>query len=227
LTADIQTRGEGIVDKQFLAFEAEFADDLRQRAGITDDQVLAEYGTNPRQKGPQNWEWVQAILRALDKHGGGISQSTLELIMRDVFLYTTRAGVRDEINSIVTAALTTEPTVVIGHSLGSVVAYSVLRSDSRPLKVPLYLTVGSPLAIRAIRDVFRPLRYPKSVKAWYNAFDPRDVVALYPLDGDNFPVTPAIENDNQVRNGTANRHGIAGYLDAPAVATRILDAFGV
>ena len=28
---------------------------------------------------------------------------------------------------------------MVGHSLGSVVAYSVLRSDSRSLRVPLYL----------------------------------------------------------------------------------------
>ena len=37
-------------------------------------------------------------------------------------------------------SLTEEPTVMVGHSLGSVVAYSVLRSDRRSLRVPLYLT---------------------------------------------------------------------------------------
>jgi alpha-beta hydrolase superfamily lysophospholipase len=170
---------------------------------------------------------VQAILRALDKHGGGIRSAALESFSRDIFLYTTRPDVREEIDQIVANSLTEEPTVMVGHSLGSVVAYSVLRSDRRSLSVPLYLTVGCPLAIRAIRDQFRPLRYPLPVKEWFNAFDKRDTVALYPLDRANFPVTPEIENYAAVKNSTRNRHGIAGYLDDPQVAQRLLDALGI
>jgi hypothetical protein len=225
LTSDIHTRGSQ-VDDEFLVFQAEVAEALRQRAGVTDIQIDAEYGPNAKPKGPLNWEWVQAILRALDKHGGGMSQKALESFTRDVFLYTTRAGVRDEIDRIVSATLTEEPTVVVGHSLGSVVGYSVLRSDRRSLRVPLYITVGCPLGIRAIRDQFRPLRFPLPVKAWYNAFDERDVVALFPLDRTNFPVTPEIENYSSVKNRTDNRHGIVGYLDDPAVARRLLDGVG-
>ncbi|TMG89654.1 MAG: hypothetical protein E6H76_06410 [Betaproteobacteria bacterium] len=155
-----------------------------------------------------------------------MNQKTLEIFTRDVFLYTTRAGVRDEIDQIVAGKLTEQPTVVVSHSLGTVVAYSVLRTDRRSLRVPLFVTVGSPLAVRAVRDQFRPLRSPSSVDAWYNAFDTRDVVALYPLDADNFPVRPAIENNSTVRNHTENRHGIVGYLDNPDVAKRILNALG-
>ena len=55
-------------------------------------------------------------------------------------------------------SLTEDVTVVVGHSLGSVVAYSVLRNDRRALKVPAFITVGSPLGVRALRDTFRPLR---------------------------------------------------------------------
>jgi hypothetical protein len=225
LTSEVQTRGNQL-DDEFLVFQADVAEVLRQRAGVTDAQVDDEYGPNPKPRGPLNWEWVQAILRALDKHGGGMSQAGIETFTRDVFLYTTRAGVRDEIDRIVAAALTEQPTVVVGHSLGSVVAYNVLRTDRRSLRVPLYLTVGSPLAIRAVRDQFRPLRFPLPVKSWYNAFDTRDVVALYPLDRSNFPVTPDIENYAAVKNRTDNRHGIAGYLDDAKVAARLLDALG-
>ena len=72
LTSEIHTRGSQ-VDDEFLVFQAEVAQALRQRAGVTDIQVDEEYGPNPKPKGPLNWEWVQAILRALDKHGGGMS----------------------------------------------------------------------------------------------------------------------------------------------------------
>jgi hypothetical protein len=84
--------------------------------------------------------------------------------------------------------------------------------------------VGCPLGIRAIRDQFRPLRFPTPVNDWYNAFDTRDVVALFPLDKTNFPVTPEIENYSSVINRTNDRHGIAGYLDDPTVAKRLLDS---
>jgi hypothetical protein len=50
------------------------------------------------------------------------------------------------------------------------------------------------------------------------------VVALYPLDADNFPVDPAVENHNGVLNSTDNRHGIDGYLDDQKVASRIATA---
>lgn len=144
--------------------------------------------------------------------------------MRDVYLYTTQPGVQTEIDRIVSATLNETQCVVVGHSLGSVVAYNILRRDSRPLKVRTYVTVGSPLAIRAIRDKFKPIGFPSpAVAAWYNAYDPKDVVALYPLDAENFPVNPAVENYGRVLNGTDNRHGIVGYLDNPDVAKHILE----
>jgi hypothetical protein len=223
LTSDVKSRG-GDTDDEFLVFQAEVAEAVRQWAGVTDAQVDLEYGNNPKAKGPLNWEWVQAILRALDKHDGGMSQAALESFTRDVFLYATKAGVRDEIDEIVGSSISEMPTIVVGHSLGSVVAYNVLRSDRRSLRIPLFITVGCPLGVRAIRDQFRPLRFPAPVNVWYNAFDPRDVVALFPLDKANFPVVPEIENYSLVKNGTDNRHGIAGYLDDPIVAKRLLDA---
>jgi pimeloyl-ACP methyl ester carboxylesterase len=220
LVSEIRTRGSQ--DDEFMVFQAEFAEALRQKAGVTDAEVDAEYGDNPRQRGPLNWEWVHAILRALDKHAEGVGQATLETFTRDVFLYSTRAGVRDEIDRIVSTALTTEPTVVVGHSLGTLVAYSVLTRDTRVLQIPAFITIGSPLGVRNVRNPFRPLKRPP-VGVWYNAFDPRDVVALYPLDVTNFPVTPEIVNNGRVNNQTSDRHGISGYLNDPNVARRIVD----
>jgi hypothetical protein len=225
LTNDIQARG-GPVDDDFLKFQAAVAEALRSRAGITDAEIEQEFGNNAAERDPQNWAWVQAVIRAIDRYAGGVSQSTIESFMRDVYLYTTRSGVRDEIDRIVGPALNEMPCVVIGHSLGSVVAYNILRTDRRALKVQAYITVGSPLAIRAIRDQLRPIEFPAPVKAWYNAFDPKDVVALYPLDAMNFPVSPAVENYGRVRNATDNRHGIVGYLDDPDVAKHVLAALG-
>jgi pimeloyl-ACP methyl ester carboxylesterase len=222
LTADIQTRGAA-PDNGLLAFQDQVAEDIRARTGITDQEILDELGPQPQEHGPLNWAWVLAILRAIDKHAGGLSQTAIEEFTRDVYLYVTRAGVRDAIDAIVRTKLTERPTVVVAHSLGSVVAYNVLRTDPRNLNIPLLVTVGCPLGIRAIRNQLIPLKFPKPIHTWYNAFDTRDVVALFPLDGDNFPVTPAVTNFNGVKNHTDDRHGIDGYLDDGNVATHILD----
>ena len=223
LTSEIQARGENAKDDGFLAFQAEVAEEMRVKAGVTDSEINAEYGANPRARGPQNWEWVQAILRALDKKRG-FTQAALEKWMRDVYLYISRRAVREAIDAEVSKMLTGEPTVVVGHSLGSVVAYSVLLAADSAKKFPLYATVGSPLAIRPIRKAFEPLKYPVGLGSWYNAFDQRDVVALYALDATYFNVLPAVENKADVDNHTRNRHGIDGYLDDKQVARKIFQA---
>ncbi|MCA1515629.1 alpha/beta hydrolase [Bradyrhizobium sp. NBAIM01] len=225
LMTDIQTKGAG-VDTDFLNFQAEVAEQMRSKAGISDVEVQEQFGTNPTEKGPQNWAWVQAIIRAIDRNAGSVSQSFIEKFMRDVYLYTSQPGVQDAIDNLVAEKIDESPCVVVGHSLGTVVAYHILRTDRRALKVRAFVTVGSPLGIRAIRDRFRPIGFPAKTKAWYNAFDPRDVVALYPLDESNFPVNPSIENYASVLNATDNRHGIVGYLNDPQVAKHILDALG-
>lgn len=76
----------------------------------------------------------------------------------------------------------------------------------------------------AIRAAVSSIQHPACVADQFNAMDERDVVALYPLDRAHFDVSPGIENERDVRNHTANRHGISGYLDAPVVAARLFDA---
>src|SRR5262249_49000120 len=39
-----------------------------------------------------------------------------------------------------------------------------------------------------------------------------------------FPMSPAIENDSRVMNSSRDHHGISGYLGAPQVAARIVEA---
>lgn len=219
----IAVRGGNDVDSGYLEFRRAVAEEVRVAAGIPDEDVLAEMPPGVRERGPQNWAWVQAILRAIDRHFPRVSDGLLELMTRDVWIYLTAPGVRDEIDAIVADALGSEPTVVVGHSLGSVVAYSVLRRGQIHT-VPRYVTLGSPLGLHAIRRRFTPLKFPARVADWFNAYDPRDVVALRGLDSVSFPVTPPIRNHRDVDNATKNRHGVVGYLEDPRVAREIVTA---
>src|SRR5271166_1469234 len=164
-----------------LAFQAEALEDIRKGAGISDAEVQASVeGETATARGPENWPWVLAIVRAIDRWRPGTSADAIKLLLRDVYVYCTRRGVADAIDEIVRAEIIPEPTVVVAHSLGTVVAYNILRNDPRLLQVRKLVTVGSPLAIRAVRKNLVPLKSPKT-ETWLNAFDPRDIVALNPL----------------------------------------------
>jgi hypothetical protein len=221
----------GEIDPGMQAFVAAVLAEVIAEKGITDAQVLAAAAaqgvdTTAIEKGPLNWGWVRSILKAIDTyvpHGSGTSIATFT---RDVYLYITNDGLRHVINEGVRAAFTPDvESVVVGHSLGTVVSYRLLRDEgkSRGWRVPLYVTVGSPLGVTAIKDSLKPRKHPECVTHWFNAMDPDDVVALYPLDDDHFRVDPAIENKTDVENQTDNQHGIRGYLNDKEVARRIHD----
>jgi len=215
-------RGSPTIDP-IVAFQADALEDIRKSAGISDAEVQALVEGKATSLGPENWPWILAVVRAIDRWRPGASADAVKLLLRDVYVYCTRHGIADAIDEIVRAEIVPEPTVVVAHSLGTVVAYNLLRNDPRLLQVRKLVTVGSPLAIRAVRRNLVPLRSPKA-EAWFNAFDTRDIVALNPLNAANFPVTPEIHNKSDVDNFTENRHGIKGYLADPIVAKEIYEA---
>ena len=222
-------------DPQMQAFVAEVLEEVAKEKGVDEATIAAEAEAIPRgagepavvERGILNWRWVQGILTAIDRHVPGGSGVSIALFTRDVYEYITNAGLRKRINDGVRAAMTSGvESVVVGHSLGTVVSYSLLRDEGQAAgwRVPLYVTVGSPLAVTKIKKSLSPIKHPSCAGAWYNAMDPDDVVSLYPLDKKHFPVNPLIENKTDVDNDTDNQHGITGYLNDKEVAKRIHDA---
>jgi hypothetical protein len=199
--------------------------ELAEGLGLTEDDVQREVPHEALERGPQNWGWVRAIARAIDRIPG-LNGEAIDLFTRDVYVYLTNDGVRRQIKAIVAAAIPdNEPFVLLAHSLGTIVTYDILCDRGVNPKCVRLVTVGCPLGIKAIRPWLRsPLESPACVDNWFNAFDRRDVVALRPLDAANFDVEPPIDNDPKVVNFTDNRHGIAGYLSDPLVAQKLADA---
>lgn len=193
--------------------------------GLTEEQVRAEASADVVEAGPLNWPWVLAALRAMERLPGA-GPTSIALATHDVWMYLTHPGVGRVIDNGVRAAMTTEETVVVSHSLGTVVTYNLLTREAatQDWRLPALITLGSPLGIREIVKRLTPLRYAAGTDAWFNARDPQDTVALHPLDSTYFPVSPEIENYSGVHNPTANQHGISGYLSDPVVARRIWDA---
>ncbi|AOG23484.1 hypothetical protein [Acidovorax sp. RAC01] len=221
--ARIVVRGEAL-DRTEEAFMRAWLQEMQTKAGISDAEVAAVVDPVVRERGVLNWGWVQGILQVLDTKVPGASGASVALATKDVYGYLTNQAIRDTMDAGVRSAFAASAeTVVVSHSLGTVVAYNVLRrdSDTHGLDVPLFVTLGSPLAVTVVKKAIRPISHPSCAKHWFNAMDERDVVSLFPLDSDHFDVDPAIENKTDVNNPTENRHGISGYLGDPEVARRI------
>lgn len=188
-------------------------------------------------------EAAVAALALVDRYVPGVSAAVLLTLTRDVYAYLHDDAVRRVIDAGLADALADatsgdEPAVVVAHSLGSVVAYSVLSARTGGPDVPLLLTPGSPLGIRAVREALEsraPLAFPARVGRWVSPRDPRDLLALYDLTPAVFPLpagSPGIESV-RVTNRAPGFHAAAyrlddgawaGYLALPEVAGPVGEA---
>ena len=161
---------------------------------------------------------VQKALRGLGKSKffAGVAEHLMIADVKQVTRYMRDTELRADIQACVQAAIGPDTRVVVGHSLGSVIAYEVLAA-SRGLGVKTLVTLGSPLGIpNVIFDKLTPLpadgvgAWPGSVQQWHNIADPGDAVALVkqlsPLFGGRV-------SDCLVYNG-AKAHDAKPYLTA-------------
>jgi hypothetical protein len=193
------------------------------KAAIEAEEPLAAV---PMGAGPHK-SWLKAIARAVEVVSPFQGRIALRALGQ-AHAYIRNQHAHDEVNKQVRPLFEAEePTIVVSHSLGTLVSYSLLREfaeKGQPRNVPLWLTLGSPLGIDVVRRGFRKPRVrPADVKRWVNAADPEDFVALRSaLDAQDYG--PDVENISDVENGQANPHGIGGYLSDVRIAQAIADA---
>jgi hypothetical protein len=206
-------------------FETELLLEWWEAASAAEPQVVAPGGdTLARTPGS-----VQAALRALShsKFFGGLALRTLVFDLKQVRRYLTDPGLRAAVQARVTRMIGPDTRVVVGHSLGSVVAYEALHGldasgtsvgpeDGRGHRVRALVTLGAPLGVRNL--IFDRLQPPPGGGrgawpggpglVWTNVVDAGDAVALVkdlrPVFGDQL-------NGCVVRNG-AHAHDARAYL---------------
>lgn len=139
-----------------------------------------------------------------------------------------------------------EPVLLIGHSLGSVIAYNALwllthEHGVRRKAVDLFFTLGSPLGMRFVqarllgRQHIGATRYPACIREWINVSAVGDITALDASLRDDFEEMielKLVENIsdhlgriyNHYRDDEGlNPHRIYGYLANPAVGQLIAE----
>ncbi|TWV53555.1 hypothetical protein FRZ03_09705 [Streptomyces misionensis] len=132
-----------------------------------------------------------------------------------------RTAAREQVASVIRAH---RPSVVIAHSLGTVVTYEALHAHP-DLQIDLLLTLGSPLALpHAVFHQLQPTPRdsqgirPPGVGRWVNIADHGDPIAvLRPLKA----YFPGIDLDLTESTGLFRLHGAAGYLGSAATAAAV------
>jgi hypothetical protein len=151
-------------------------------------------------------------------------------IMGDVERYRSDAGLRANIlGRVLEQVPETDELIIVGHSLGSVVALDLLSYLPEQVQVPLFLTFGSPLSYRAIQQIglpgaTAPLPFPhEKVARWVNVVDTFDPVTGFTGVHNWWP--EAVDMD--VDNPSGRRHSVRAYLSHPAVGELVGEARGV
>ncbi|GAA3131196.1 hypothetical protein ACFQ0X_32500 [Streptomyces rectiviolaceus] len=132
---------------------------------------------------------------------------------------TGQGGVRARAQEAVAAAVGADTRVLVGHSLGSVIAYEALCAHPE-WPVRTLVTIGSPLGIpHLVFDRLRPRpvagrgHWPGAVDRWTNLCDRRDVVALIKELAPLFPDGGRRVHDVLVHNGW-QAHAVERHLTA-------------
>ena len=135
--------------------------------------------------------------------------------------------------------------LVIGHSLGSVIAYDTLwelsHLEQLPGKIDLFLTIGSPLGMHYVQrrlmghDHTGKKKYPTNIRHWVNISSTGDVTALDRCFADDFrpmlklgTIESIQDHCEEIYNFFRNEEGLNchrsyGYLVNPAVGKVIAD----
>ncbi|MFJ9173167.1 hypothetical protein [Streptomyces sp. NPDC102360] len=171
--------------------------------------------------------WTQAVVQRLAASPGlqGFGEAGVQRLARHMHAYLSHPDARHLIWERLERVMRNEPpTVLIGHSMGSVVAYEWLHgsSDGDRAELPLLVTAGSPLGCGPIVSrLSPPPSLPPGFGRWVNIAGRYDPVAwpkqLAPLFGaavqdESCPFRPWAHN---ARTYLASRPMADAVLGAP------------
>ncbi|SFN41596.1 PGAP1-like protein [Nitrosospira briensis] len=197
-----------------------------QEAAQSESQVPGPY-SQTKSRAPNT---IQRALNALSKSKFFTEVAERAMIgdLKQVRSYLEDQSVREQIQERIVNVMQSDSKVLIGHSLGSIVAYEALCAHPE-WSIQTFITLGSPLGIRnLIFDRLRPSPaegmgiWPGNTQQWINIADGGDIVALEKELRSRFGNRV---HDELIYNG-ATAHDIRPYLTAQETGRAIAAAIG-
>lgn len=201
----------------------------------------------------QHWsKWLTKLMYTLGDWfhplAGYLPDPRVKAMIRDTLRYFENTdGIADRVRNRVKTDLQrtcdeSGSVCLIGHSMGSVIAYEALWSlthdDDDPASIDLFLTLGSPLGMRYVQKKllgFRrtPASFPAGIERWVNISATGDLVSVDERVSDDFHamvrdgLAGSIEDIHRgiytaFRNEAGlNCHRSYGYLVHPRVGAQV------
>jgi len=226
----VESPDEDYADDKVAALYLEF----QQKYSISDEQVSQELDAGDNLQAQKRMakgihkKWLKAIARALEKVLPSKGRKVARAFLSQAAAYLHKPGLKEKIDDLVMTQIinglpTDEKVVIISHSLGTIVAYDLMRRLRHQVKVKFLLTAGSPLGIDIVkRRLGPPLICLPNVDKWLNISDSEDFVALQTkLNGTTFGCDK-IANIDQLDNGDEDAHDILKYLAHDVAAKEIV-----
>lgn len=199
------------------------------------------------------WNWVSEGAEHVGREAGAflgkpawnamreLVVPTVPRFLGDIFVYLKARGEETTPGPIVSTVISdlreaakkstaSDPLIVIGHSLGGVIAYDILSGFASDVSVDLLCTVGSQVALFEEMKAYsssdstitaasgRKVDKPADISRWINVFDYNDILS-YKLDP-VFTVAPPNVNDWDYPTGNL-LHAHGAYFGQPSFYRRL------
>lgn len=150
--------------------QQEITTDIFQAAGVPPEAAGDMF------RGVVDFATLNTLATRLDQYLH-LGDAVVRFFLDDVESYFGNARLRglalDRVEEAITAA--DDDVILLGHSLGSVVTYDLLRE--RPGQPVIgFITLGSPLGLPTVLRRITTRQFPSDPERWVNVFDPRDLV---------------------------------------------------
>jgi hypothetical protein len=216
---DAMAAPEDILEEEVRAFSDVVGE-------VVDPAVFQEAAALPEAKGYTALPApLRLLVRSVDFAFGAGMGLLLFGVFRQVTFYLRSQEMKQLIDGRVEATVTGDTRLVLGHSLGSVIAFEYLRLH--PERNLSLITLGSPLGLRLVRDTLPTSAFLASPGSyfppavWTNVRDPRDPVACAGELGRWWSQVC----DKPVSNG-GDAHSATRYLGKEPTGAAILAVFG-
>ena len=152
----------------------------------------------------------------------------------DGVTFKVRAELRKRlIDDLEQAAKQAQKLVLVTHSMGTMIAYDVLRNCKDCPPVEVLFTLGSPLGITEVQEQLRAegqqnVDFPPALGRWINVYDPLDpICGADPRMDDYRPTAGHKVEDVRESNWGSWRHTITHYFAGRQFRTLLAQALGI
>jgi len=213
-----------VIPSEETNFYNDFLNEVALEFGISEEDILREMKAGDdaiEQSLLHNRKFI-SFVKLLEGISPWQGKHMIKLIAQ-AYCYINNEDAAEAVDKIVSPDLKAEePALILGHSLGTIVTYKILRDIDRDRRHK-FLTLGSPLGIKAVKNGIGPrFEKPKSVSDWSNGLDKDDFVS-FKRKLSKADYTGIINEHDAIDNGKENPHSIENYLKDPWVVNTILE----